>query len=121
VALGLREPELANRLVENVAAQTPLAGHGLCAGHAHVAEGSGDHQGAVTLYAEAAERWREFGNVPERAYALFGLGRCLVALGKGGAKKPLDEGRELFTSMGYRSARAGVDALLDWAAAASLA
>ena len=119
VALGLREPELANRLVENVEAQTPLAGHGLCAGHAHVAEVSGDHQGAVALYAEAAEGWREFGNVPEHAYALFGEGRCLAALGKRGAKEPLDEARDLFASMGYRSARGGIDALLDWAAAAS--
>jgi hypothetical protein len=119
VALGLREPDLANKLVENVEAQTPLAGHGLCAGYAHVAEVSGDHRGAVTLYAEAAERWREFGNVPEHAYALFGQGRCLAALGMRGAKEPLEEGRDLFASMGYRSAQARIDALLERGATAS--
>ena len=37
---------------------------------------------AATLYAEAAARWQEFGNVPERAYALLGQGRCLLALGQ---------------------------------------
>ena len=35
---------------------------------------------AAGLYAGAAERWREFGNVPERAYALLGQGRSLAAL-----------------------------------------
>ena len=40
------------------------------------------HADAARLYAEAAERWQEFGNVPERAYALLGQGRCLVALGE---------------------------------------
>jgi hypothetical protein len=106
-------------LVENVEAQTPLAGHGLAAGRALVAEVSRDHEGAVTLYAEAAERWREFGSVPEHAYALLGHGRCLAGLGRRGASKPLDESRDLFASMGYRWALAEIESLLDRAAASS--
>ena len=49
---------------------------------AQLAEAGGDEAEAAVLYAEAAERWRGFGNVRERAYALLGQGRCLVGLGK---------------------------------------
>ena len=71
---------------------------------AQLAEAAGDHAEAVALYAEAAERWRKFGNVPERAYALLGQGRCLAALGNPEAKEPLREARELFASMGFTPA-----------------
>ena len=71
------------------------------------------------MYADAAERWQEFGNVPERAYALLGQGRCLAALGKLEAEEPLREAKELFTSMGYRPALAETEALLAETAAAA--
>ena len=77
-----------------------------------------DHAEAAALYAEAAERWREFGNVPERAYALLGQGRCLP---RSAARRgePLREARELFASMGYRPALAETDALLGESEAAA--
>lgn len=68
---------------------------------------------------DAAEGWREFGNVPERAYALFGRGRCLAALGKPGAEEPLREAKELFASMGYKPALWDTEALLAETAAAA--
>ena len=49
---------------------------------------------------------KQFGNVPERAYALLGQGRCLLALGDPAAEQPLREAAELFSSMGYRPALA---------------
>ena len=61
----------------------------------------------------AAERWREFGNVPERAYALLGQGRCLNAIGSPDAQQPLQEARELFGSMGYQPAVAETEALIE--------
>ena len=64
------------------------------------------------LHADAATRWRLFGDVPEFAYALVGQGRCLVALGTPGADRPLSEARELFTAMGYAPAIGETDALL---------
>ena len=72
---------------------------------------AGDQAEAAALYAEAAGRWLRFGNVPERAYALLGQGRCLVALGQP-AELPLTEAGNLFASMGYKPARAETDALL---------
>jgi hypothetical protein len=91
----------------------------LSACRAQLVEGIGDHARAGPLYGEAASRWQEFGNVPERAYALLGQGRCLAALGKSEAEAPLREARELFTSMGYKRALAEADALLTQGEAAA--
>jgi hypothetical protein len=112
-ALTLEESELAARLVDGVEPRNAAlragalglspparrsrrrprrSGCPLCRGEAAV------------LYAEAAERWREFGNVPERTYALLGHGRCLSAIGDASAKKPLFVARELFASMGFAPA-----------------
>ena len=74
---------------------------------------------AAELYRDAAARWQRFGNVPERAYALLGQGRCLAALGKRHAKEPLREARSLFASMGYKPALAETKALLEQTAATS--
>jgi tetratricopeptide (TPR) repeat protein len=111
-ALALGSAALASRLVDGVESGTPLAEHALRACHAALAEGAGDHTGAATLFADAAERWRAFGDVPETAYALLGQGRCLRALGHPAADAPLLEARELFASMGFAPALAEVDDLL---------
>ena len=71
------------------------------------------------MYAEAADSWRSSANVPERAYALLGQGRCLAALGKPGAEGPLREAKELFASMGYQPALTETEALLAETAAAA--
>ena len=73
-ALALGELELAAGLVDGVEAGMPLFEHALLAARAQLAEAVGDHAAAASLYAEAAERWQGFGNVPERAYALLGQG-----------------------------------------------
>ncbi|HVS10358.1 MAG TPA: adenylate/guanylate cyclase domain-containing protein [Planctomycetota bacterium] len=111
-ARAVGDTALARRFVEAVEPLTPIHEHGLCAAGAHLAEAAGEPAQASALFAEAAERWREFGNVPERAYALLGQGRCLAALGKPDAEKPLREARELFASMGYKPALAETEALL---------
>jgi hypothetical protein len=119
-AVALRQPELATRLVDGVEPRTALFEHALSACRAQLAEAAGNEAEAAALYTEAAERWREFGNVPERAYALLGQGRCLAALGKPEAEAPLREAHELFASMGYKPARAETDALLGPTEAAAL-
>ena len=81
---------------------------------------AGNHADAATLYAEAAARWQEFGNVREHAYALLGQGRCLVALGDPAAEQPLRRAAELFSSMGYRPALAETETLLDRTSALAL-
>jgi hypothetical protein len=112
------DPELARQLADGLERRYPLDDHALCAAQAQLAEHAGDHAGAATLYAEASARWQEFGNVPERAHALLGQGRCLLALARPGAERPLREARDLFESMGYKPALAETEALLEQTAAA---
>jgi hypothetical protein len=118
-ALTLGEPELAARLTDGVQPSRPLFEHALITAHAQLAEAGGDHAEAAVLFAEAAERWREFGNVVERAYTLLGQGRCLSAIGDLSGKEPLFVARELFASMGFAPAVAETDALLGRAEAAA--
>jgi tetratricopeptide (TPR) repeat protein len=118
-ALALGDTALAARLVEGVEPRTPLAAHVLGTARAALAEAAGDPAEAAERYAEAARRWHEFGHVPERAYALLGCGRCLAALGRPEAEKPLREARDLFGALAYRPALAEAEALLGPAQAAA--
>jgi class 3 adenylate cyclase len=99
---------------------TPLRRHALASCRAQLAEHAAERSEAAALYADAARRWREFGNVPEHAYARLGQGRCLSMLRDPGAEAPLAEARELFAAMGYRRAAAEADALLGHDTAAAL-
>ena len=91
---------------------SPLDDHISASIQALITENAGEHFQAAPLHAEAARRWHEFGNVPERAYALLGQGRSLVVLGDPAAEVPLTEARDLFASMGYKPALAETEALL---------
>jgi class 3 adenylate cyclase len=118
-ALTAGDPALAKRLVDGLTLRYPLDEHAVRAAGAQLAEHAGDHADAAALYAEAAARWQEFGNVPERAHALLGQGRCLLAAWQPGADQPLREARDLFAAMGYTPALAETEELLGQAAAAS--
>jgi len=56
--------------------------HGLLAARAALAEADGALEEAARRYDEAAARWGDFGQRLERARALVGAGRCLVAVGR---------------------------------------
>jgi class 3 adenylate cyclase/tetratricopeptide (TPR) repeat protein len=111
-ALTLGDPALGARLIVGVEPHTPLQQHALATCRAALSEAAGDHAAAATAYGDAAARWREFGDVPELAFALLGQGRCLAALGAVGADGPLREARGLFTTMGYAPSVGETDALL---------
>jgi hypothetical protein len=117
-ALATGDPALAKRLTDGLEPRYPLDEHALCAARAQLAEHAGEPAEAATLYAEAAARWQEFGNVPERAHALLHQGRCLLALGRPEAERPLREACDLFAAMGYEPALAETEALLEQTAAA---
>jgi tetratricopeptide (TPR) repeat protein len=119
-AHALGDLALAARLADGVEPRTPLFEHALTACHARLAEATGDHAEAAELYGEAAARWQEFGNVPERAYALLGRGRCLAELGQTGAEAPLRQAHRLFAAMGYKPALAETEALLGESEAAAV-
>jgi len=86
----------AERLLEDVTVHTARSRHCLVTAQAVVTEARGGLEAAADLYADAAERWSDYGSVPERGQALFGLGRCLVQLGRPkGATGWLRPGRSL--------------------------
>jgi len=64
--LTVGDTALAHRLLDGVEPQTPVAEHALASAGAQLAEAAYRH---AQLYHEAAQRRRQFGNVPERAYA----------------------------------------------------
>src|SRR5262249_27949095 len=109
-ALAAGDPDLARRLADGIDPRDPLREHALCAVRAQLAEDARDPAHAAALYGEAAGRWQQFGNVPERAYALLGHGRSLSALSQP-AEQPLREARDLFASMGYKPALTETEAL----------
>ena len=119
-ALALGDSGLAARLLDGVEPRTPLSEHALGACQAQLADAAGEHAQAAGLYAKAAERWQEFGNLPERGYALLGQGRCLAALAKPEAAEPLREAQRLFASIGYKPALAETEALLGESEAAAV-
>ena len=94
---------LAQRLVALIRPSTVLAGLGLASSRAQLAEAAGDLLEGVDRYAQAADGWQAFGNVPEQAYDRLGQGRCLHALGASGAEVPLGQARELFEIVGVRA------------------
>jgi tetratricopeptide (TPR) repeat protein len=109
---ALGETELARSFEGRLEPRSPVDGHALVSARAQLAEAGGDHNEAARLYADAAERWRAFGNAPECAHARLGQGRCLLALGDAAAEVPLAAARDLFASMGYKPALADTEKLL---------
>ena len=119
-ALTTANPELAERVVTGFDARDPLAQHALTSANAALAEARGHHRAAAERYADAAQRWRTFGVVPEQAFALLGEGRCLIALGHlTEAAQPLSLARDIFQELQAAPALAETDALLQQATALS--
>ena len=118
-ALALADLGLAASLTDGVQPLTPLHQHALTSSQAQLAEANGNHTQAASLYAQAAQHWQQFGNVPETAYAHLGHGRCLHNLGNPEAETPLGEARKLFSALGYEPALAETEALLQQAETAA--
>jgi class 3 adenylate cyclase/tetratricopeptide (TPR) repeat protein len=119
-ALSLGNPELAERFVAGVTPQTPAAEHALATVNAALAEARGDLGAAAQGYADAAERWQQFGVIPEQAFALLGQGRCFTHLGRNPeATGVLQQARVIFQTLQAAPALAETDLLLQQAAALS--
>jgi class 3 adenylate cyclase/tetratricopeptide (TPR) repeat protein len=114
-AIGLGE-----RLIEALAENTTRADHVVVTADAALTEDRGELERAAEQYAEAAERWGEFGFVLERGHALFGAGRSLLGLGRRReAVVKLEEAREIFAWLQARPLVTEADAFVEQAAALS--
>jgi hypothetical protein len=117
-ALAAGDSDLATRLAEGVEPIYPLHEHALATVRALLREHQGSHAEGAELFADAAGRWERFEMPWERALALLGQGRCLLATGRPAeASGPLRRAREVFTELGAKPAVADTDALLERATA----
>ena len=73
---------------------------GLLAARATLAEAEGALEVAARGHDEAAARWAGFGHQLERARALLGAGRCLLALGRPEGRDRLQAARSLLATLG---------------------
>jgi len=78
VCVVAKEIGLGERLIEAVAEKTARAAHAVVTAETILAEARGERERAAEQYAEAAERWGEFGLLLERGHALVGAGRSLL-------------------------------------------
>jgi len=113
-ALAAGDPDLAARLAEGVEPIYPLHELVLATVRALLREHHRSHGEAAELFADAAERWRGFEMPWERAQALLGQGRCLIALRRASeATRLLSDALEIFVSFGAKPALAETEALLE--------
>jgi tetratricopeptide (TPR) repeat protein len=117
-ALAVGQPGLATGLAGTLQPRHPLEQHAVTTARALLAEQRGQHAEAAELFADAAGRWEQFEVPWERAQALLGRGRCLLALGQPTAAA-LRAARDIFASLGARAALTEVDRLLAQATAAT--
>ena len=119
-ALAAGDDDLAARLARDVDPIWPLHQHALTTAQALLAEHRGERAEAADLFAQAAEGWERFQMPWERAQALLGWGRCLLALGRPAEATPaIRQARELFATLGARPGVRETDALLERGLAAS--
>jgi hypothetical protein len=120
VCIYAKATGLGERLIEAVAESPGRAAHAVVTARAVLAEAHGELERAAEEYADAAERWGEFGFVLERGQALLGAGRCLLGLGRGReAAVKLEEAREIFVGLQARPLVTEADAFVEQAAALS--
>jgi class 3 adenylate cyclase/tetratricopeptide (TPR) repeat protein len=80
--------------------------HALLTARAVLAEADGALDRAALGYDEAAGRWADYGHRLERARALLGAGRCLLALGRAEGRRRLQDARAVLAEL--NAARRGV-------------
>jgi class 3 adenylate cyclase/tetratricopeptide (TPR) repeat protein len=115
VAAGAEE--VARTLIDSISESIGRTGHALVAARAVLAKREGRLEEALELYADAAERWADYGFALGRAQALLGLGGCLVGLGRmDKAGVHLREARSIFEQLSARPLIATVDDSLGRAA-----
>jgi class 3 adenylate cyclase/tetratricopeptide (TPR) repeat protein len=118
VCNGVQAADLGRRLLEGGSAIAARHRCCLLTAEANLTEAEGGLEQALELHVTAAERWAEFGNIPERGQALLGAGRCLLSLGRPTeAAAKLRKAREVFQGLAARPLVDEVDTLLGRATA----
>jgi tetratricopeptide (TPR) repeat protein len=111
-AIGVGRPDYIQRLTEAYDNASPYGEHVRVHSAAILAEALGDLETAAVGYADAADRWSQFGVVTECAFARLGRGRCLMAIGEvDEATVTLAAARETFAALRASQALVEIEAL----------
>lgn len=110
---------LARWLLDDFTPITLRHRHAVVTTQAMLAESAGELEAAADRYAEAAQRWADYGHVLEHGQALLGAGRCLRRLGRVNTTETLRAAREIFAGLAARPLVAEADAELAKATALS--
>jgi class 3 adenylate cyclase len=109
-AIDAGDLDLGAALAERIESLVPLREHMQATSLALLAEATGAHTEAARRFAAAVSGWHDFCVPYEEAQALFGQGRCLVALGRAPeAAAPLAAAREIFARLGAKPALTETD------------
>jgi class 3 adenylate cyclase/tetratricopeptide (TPR) repeat protein len=110
VALGQRAT--ADALIDQANGGVVRNRCGLLAAHAALAEADSELDQAALRYDEAAARWADYGHQLERARALLGAGRCLLALGRPEGQLRLQDARAVLAALNAKPLLAEANAAL---------
>jgi hypothetical protein len=105
LAIDAGDPSLAERFLDGTG-EFRLERYGLALASARAAleEDRGAYALALERYTDVEHRWGAWGHVLERAYAAFGVGRCLVRLDRPDEAGPwFRSAREAFVRLGAES------------------
>jgi class 3 adenylate cyclase/tetratricopeptide (TPR) repeat protein len=120
VAVAANAIDVAEAFLRNTDSATARPVHAPIAARAVFDEATGETDSALALYEEAAAGWEEQGSAPARARSLFGMGRCLLALGRPHeATARLRDARELFVRLDAQPEVSAVDDALSRATSVS--
>jgi tetratricopeptide (TPR) repeat protein len=118
VCVGAGADEVLRALIAQGIESMTRDANSLASARAALAEIEGDHAAAAERYGDAAVRWSAFPSALEHGHALWGAGRCLLALGRPGeAADRLRGARDRYASLGAEPLVGQVDALLGRATA----
>ncbi|HEX8931255.1 MAG TPA: hypothetical protein VGA45_20275 [Actinomycetota bacterium] len=86
--------------------------HGLLSARAALAEADGAPDEAALRYDEAAAHWAAYGHQLERARALLGAGRSLLALGRPEGRRRFEDARTILAALNAEPLLTEIDAAL---------
>jgi class 3 adenylate cyclase/tetratricopeptide (TPR) repeat protein len=112
VCVGLGQPATGETLAAQAHDGVARNRHALVTARAVLAEAGGALERAVGGYDEAAARWAGYGHPLERARALLGAGRCLLALGRPEGRLRLRDARSVLATLDAGPLLAEADAAL---------
>jgi tetratricopeptide (TPR) repeat protein len=102
---------LVERIAEHIPSGITFYEHNILTARAALAEAAGDHSASLRLYDQAAVAWSSYACPIEEAYALLGVARCALAMGRQ-ASEPLAAARALLAELKAGPLLAEADTML---------